>query len=121
MANIEAPEGIRIGPNDQQDPSDDRLPMLDADEWAMNSGVGVMAANEVKVIELTDMPTFHPGATLKVQPLNPESFNQMDLLIQHAYVSDYGTVRIIVRNLANEERDFGSDQWAIQGIRFVNS
>lgn len=122
MSNpIEAPHGIRIGPNNQQDPNDDRLPILDADEWAVNSNLGIMNANEVKVIELDGMPTIRPGSTIKVAPQNPELFNQMDLLIQHAHCTEGGKVRIIVRNLVNQERDFGSDQWAIQAIRFVNA
>lgn len=120
MSTIEAPEGIRIGPNDQQDPSDDRLPILDADEWPVNSGVGVMSANEVKTITLEGMPTLRPGATLRIQPMNADQYNQQDLLIMHAWVYDVDIVKVIVRNMANEERDFGNDQWVVQGIRFSN-
>lgn len=121
MSIIEAPEGIRIGPDDQQDENDTRLPLLDFDEWNPMSEVGVMAAGEIKVLTFTGMPTLKMGATIIVRPLNPEEFNQIYLMISHCYVSVDGTVKVIVKNISNEELDFGSDQWNVGGYRFVNS
>jgi hypothetical protein len=117
MALIEAPDGIRIGPNDPNDPNDDRLPILDFDEWTPNSGCGVLAAGEIKTLTFENLYTFNPGQSVMVRPLNPDQFNQPNLLISHAWAPDHGVIKVIVKNMSDEELDFGSDQWAIGGWR----
>lgn len=116
-----APEGIKIGPDLDTTAVDDRLPMLDFDEYVVNSGIGVMSANETRVLTFTGLDNFRMASTLVVRPLNPETNNQEKLLISHVYVPVQGTVKVIVKNMENSSVNFGDDQMNIGGWNTANT
>lgn len=110
------PDGAQIGPD-----VNGRLPFLDCDEYADNSGLGSMTALETRVITFEGMTNQRPGASLGVHPANPLLYNQPSLLISHVWVPEDGVVQVVVKNMVNATVDYGSDQWVIGGCNTVNS
>lgn len=111
------PDGAQIGPD-----VNGRLPMLAFDEYVVESGIESMSAGEIRVLTFEDCCTnFKGGSSLLVYPLNPELYNQTKLLISHSYVSEDGTVKVVVKNLDSSSVDFDSDQFVIGGWNTITA
>lgn len=112
MSVINAADGIKIGPNNQT------LPIASFGEYSTNDSVviGTLAAGEVKIVTVSDIPDLFMGATCLARPMNPgqSMYNFDKLSVKYAWIdSEYRQVNIMVKNDSEAEVEYGEDQWVI--------
>ncbi len=115
MSVQHAPNGIKIGPDLEMSSEDDRLPIYDFDEWAINVPTFTLDGGEVTIITVTGLVTARPGSQVVAQPQNfHEPLHNLDKLqVKFARVVNAGEVEIMVKNESSSQVTFGEDQWLI--------
>lgn len=126
MAVQNFPDGITIGPI-TNNPSTDRLPIFEFDEWLTPDGVevGTLAAGEIKEIEITGVLNVRDGQTiLKCRPAYADvtTSNFQHLLTLDAWPKplEPSTIVVRVKNIHSAEITVTTDPWKITHLNTSN-
>lgn len=110
MAIVHFVDGVKIGPDTT---GSERATLYNFGEFCTPSSIdlGIMAANERRILVISNVPGIEFGSTVIARPLNP--FWLQTLLVQHAWTSGNNEVSVLVKNDSDVPVDYamGNDQW----------